>query len=258
MRAVSRALWTPAQITTGLWLDAADNTTVFSDAGTTQAIAGTSTIQQWNDKSGNARHVTQSTSLKRPSYTLNGLNSQNVVSFVDDALYNAALDWATGTHSLFAVFRRTEGINFQTFIASGAGETARFAYGTAAPPPSFSSKYSIFRIAEYHAEFTQAWGNANILSFASSGSPTSTLIVNSGSPSTVTIGGAVTTAAGIFIGSNSSFSEPTQGYFAEIIVMLSAASTGTRETVEGYLAHKWGLTANLPSGHPHKTTPPYA
>jgi hypothetical protein len=25
----------------------------------------------------------------------------------------------------------------------------------------------------------------------------------------------------------------------------------------GYLAHRWGLTANLPGGHPYKTTPPY-
>ena len=29
-----------------------------------------------------------------------------------------------------------------------------------------------------------------------------------------------------------------------------------RKRLEGYLAHKWGGTANLPTGHPFKTTAP--
>ena len=33
-------------------------------------------------------------------------------------------------------------------------------------------------------------------------------------------------------------------------------STGNRQKLEGYLAHKSGLTANLPADHPYKTTPP--
>ena len=43
---------------------------------------------------------------------------------------------------------------------------------------------------------------------------------------------------------------------AEILVFYTAISQSTREQAEGYLAHKWGLTANLPAGHPYKTTPP--
>lgn len=38
-------------------------------------------------------------------------------------------------------------------------------------------------------------------------------------------------------------------------VELSAAN---RQKVEGYIAHKWGYTSLLPSGHPYKTTPPFA
>jgi len=33
-------------------------------------------------------------------------------------------------------------------------------------------------------------------------------------------------------------------------------ATSDREKVEGYLAHKWGLKANLPAGHPYKTSAP--
>lgn len=32
--------------------------------------------------------------------------------------------------------------------------------------------------------------------------------------------------------------------------------TGNRQKIEGYLAHQFGLTAALPSDHPHKTVPP--
>jgi hypothetical protein len=36
----------------------------------------------------------------------------------------------------------------------------------------------------------------------------------------------------------------------------SAISTSQRQTIEGYLAQKWGLTAGLPAGHPYKSSFP--
>lgn len=33
-------------------------------------------------------------------------------------------------------------------------------------------------------------------------------------------------------------------------------STANRQRLEGYLAWKWALEANLPAGHPFKNTPP--
>jgi hypothetical protein len=42
----------------------------------------------------------------------------------------------------------------------------------------------------------------------------------------------------------------------EVLVFHTAIDTATRQRVEGYLAHKWGLTANLPADHPYSITPP--
>jgi hypothetical protein len=42
----------------------------------------------------------------------------------------------------------------------------------------------------------------------------------------------------------------------EIIYAPSMLATLDRQRIEGYLAHKWGLTANLPADHPYKTVPP--
>jgi hypothetical protein len=44
---------------------------------------------------------------------------------------------------------------------------------------------------------------------------------------------------------------------AEILYCTSAPSSDSLIKLEGYLAHKWGLTANLPNGHPFKVSPPY-
>jgi len=47
-----------------------------------------------------------------------------------------------------------------------------------------------------------------------------------------------------------------KGQIAEIIICDTVLSTGDRQKVEGYLAHKWGLTGNLDISHPYKSSPP--
>lgn len=55
----ARGPWTPAQLQTALWLDAADASTVTLNG---------STVSQWSDKSGNGRNATQSTAASQPAY----------------------------------------------------------------------------------------------------------------------------------------------------------------------------------------------
>jgi hypothetical protein len=47
-----------------------------------------------------------------------------------------------------------------------------------------------------------------------------------------------------------------KGDLGELIIYNSELSVSEFEKVEGYLAHKWGLTANLPGDHPYKNTAP--
>lgn len=72
-----------------LWLDAADASTVTLD--------GSNNVSQWNDKSGNARHLTQGTALNRPSYVTGVLNGLPVVrpDGINDVLQSAAQTAAT-------------------------------------------------------------------------------------------------------------------------------------------------------------------
>lgn len=45
---------------------------------------------------------------------------------------------------------------------------------------------------------------------------------------------------------------------AALVISDANPSSGDIDRLFGWAAHKYGLTANLPSGHPYKTTPPYA
>jgi hypothetical protein len=60
--------WTPAVLSTALWLDAADASTV---------TLNNLTASQWNDKSGNARNVLQATAANQPLY----VKAQNLLTY---------------------------------------------------------------------------------------------------------------------------------------------------------------------------------
>lgn len=90
------AAFSPASIPNlALWLDAADASTITLD--------GSNNVSEWRDKSGNARHVSQSTALNRPSYVTGVLNGLPVVrpdgvnDFLESALLAPSTWYGSGT-----------------------------------------------------------------------------------------------------------------------------------------------------------------
>jgi hypothetical protein len=80
----ARRLWTPAQLTTSVWLDAADASTITLNGAT---------VSQWNDKSGNARNAVQATTAYQPLYAA----YQNLLVYSQD-FTNAA--WSKSATSI--------------------------------------------------------------------------------------------------------------------------------------------------------------
>jgi hypothetical protein len=65
-----------------LWLDASDASTLFqADNGTTPAAADADPVGYWGDKSGNGRHVTQSTAGSKGTLKTSIQNGRNIVRF---------------------------------------------------------------------------------------------------------------------------------------------------------------------------------
>jgi hypothetical protein len=255
-------LWSPANITTALWLDAADASTVTTDG---------SAVSQWNDKSSNARHASQVTASLSPTYTANGLNGKSVVTFNGSnvlGLTELTLGRNIGGLSYFAVASSTtvSGGNYRTIfdLNTGSGLDRASFYvrestievsgrrldtnlyqahtnGT----PSINTAFILCALFNYSAAALSVGFNGGALTSRSGGFQTAGNTSNTDST-------LITMGASDALGS----STPFTGYVSEFIAIRSILSDANRQKLEGYLAHKWGLTANLPNDHPYKTVGP--
>jgi len=246
--------WSPSQITTALWLDAADASTVTAPSGF---------VDEWRDKSGNARHASGTTTT-RPVYGSTTLNGKITLTFdgTDDRLVTSAVTLHTGLYSVFAVARAATANTFLVVCSqdqSTGNETRNGQYirtNSATPETvAFNNGGSAFT-----ATATSTVTNWNFYS-AIRESALITLYANGNTGTGVAVTGTAASYANpMTIGSREStvgtFANPWNGEIAEIIFLGSVATIDTRQRIEGYLAHKWGLTANLPSIHPFKVNPP--
>ena len=74
------ALWTPAETTTLLWLDASDTAPITESSGS---------VSQWDDKSGNDFHSAQGTGARQPTTGATTENDLNVIDFTDPSALTA-------------------------------------------------------------------------------------------------------------------------------------------------------------------------
>lgn len=255
-------LWTPAEITTALWLDASDSSTI-----TLESLA----VSQWADKSGNDRHATQITASARPtvaSATLSGLDTL-VFDGSNDFLSLGTQLGRPQNYTVFAVSKPTKALsnNMSVMCSIDPGGNSTQAWGSISNLSSQAGKLwwqygsgSAYRWGFGAGAFTLGqWGLYCVRHENGTQDETAykdgVLLTNSGQAGTATIVGG--TAYEMAIGRMGAF----QGYYfggevAEIVIMTSAASLADRQKIEGYLAHKWGMTASLPSDHPYKLAAP--
>jgi hypothetical protein len=249
--------WDPASITTALWLDAADVSTITLNG---------STVSQWNDKSGNNRHVSQATTGQQPTWNATGLNSKPILTFdgSNDVLLNASVG-ASGLSnvSIVSVFRQISGGASEDHqINIGQTGTTGKVRGFYREPSGTNLQFGGWASIATSTLSLDVGGTHHIFGFANSAlsGAGNMLLMKDGSTQTLTTSAALdTTLDGFSVGSLQGAAIST--YYsnisvAEIVVLYSTITTTDRQKLEGYLAHKWGLTANLPSDHPYKVNPP--
>jgi hypothetical protein len=228
-------------IQTALWLDAADASTVTTVSGA---------VSQWNDKSGNARHATQSTAGSRPAYSSTGFSTRPGITFDgnDDTMLHTCAQ--AGQYTLIAVYKvNSTQTGYRGVIAVGPSGTG----GTCLLARSSASFISSFGADDINSTFAYANGQSVIAAIEDdNGSATKSFWVNGSAAGTFTDNpvGQATLHIGGNIGQFASIT------LAECIAVPVVTTSTVRQKLEGYLAHKWGLTANLPAGHPYKTVGP--
>ena len=265
----NETVWNPSMISTALWLDAAD-------AGTVTTVSGA--VSQWNDKSGNGRNATQPTSTRRPTYSAAFLNSKAVISFdgSDDILgfTNRTLASNVNAISYFFVaisnapsstgYRPLIDLNsnantdrasvyFRSSTVEAGGrrlDADSYQFQQAGALTTSACLGSV--IFDYSSATLGIGFNGSALSYRSGGFQTAGSTSNTNS-TFISIGAANNPSIDAFTAIASSACNCRIG---EIIAVQSAVTALVREKTEGYLAHKWGLGANLPNDHPYKTVGP--
>jgi hypothetical protein len=246
--------WTPTALSTALWLDANDASTITLNG---------STVSQWRDKSGNARHASQATVANQPMYSATEFNGNGRIRFdgTNDSLSiasTALFSSGNANLSMFFVYSSIAssgyGAIFANYIAgnlevlyatSGLGYAMPWGLYNNAPMDLASGGY-----VQNKKSIIGAIRNSGVFTGYTDGT-TDLSVSNSASVYTES-----NTQSQWYIGSNNVGGENANVEIAEIILVNSAISTTDRQRLEGYLAWKWGLVANLPSGHPYKNSPP--
>lgn len=231
-----------------LWLDAADSTTM--------TLSGSS-VTQWRDKSGRGYHATGFGGTTLQSFTT-GLNAITLNG--SDTYFYASNATAMNTTSELSVFVAA------TMGSMGSADWRRLvSFGD----PDYNSSNNCVAFNRF--------SNSNQIVFERAGwtAPTITLtppaqfvgrIVCTGTNNQQFINGTLnstlTASYGAFnyslynVGRYSGGGYNWTGQICEVVAYNSALTTAQCQQVEGYLAAKWGLTANLPTSHPYKAYPP--
>jgi len=213
------------------------------------------------DASGNSFNLTQ-TGAQRPTLAAADLNSLNTLRFTAASqqrytLSNTILNGgsAGSAYFVFKLVNEAAATGLFHWGADGAdsywpfggtiyddfGSTTRKTVGN--PTPSLQS----YRIVSLYSAASDC---AYFIDGGTGGSSGGTSAFFSTGTNTVGWSGS-----SVYLGINSSF-DGLDGWLAEVFFTNAKQSTTDRQKAEGYLAHKWGLTGNLDSAHPYKTTPP--
>jgi hypothetical protein len=259
-----RRLWMPNRLGASLamWLDAADTNTV---------ILNGSNVSRWDDKSGNGRNAVQNTAANQPIYTLAGQNGRSVLTFdgSDDFMdVVTTVFQGIGNFQLHWIYARlgagTGGDTYRPAISSLSATT---------PPPDRGALHYIKNSNNLGASYpffsvSPSWGNYDLTTgTVYSNNQANLLSLNAGASSWNVFRNGTQEGAGSRGGSPgidynglrlAQQANPLRRsniYIAEIVMTLDA-DTFNRQLLEGYLAHKWGLAANLPADHPFRIVPP--
>jgi len=265
------ASWDPStDITTAFWIDA-------SDTGS-YTLSG-STVTAVTDKASNFSITVNGT----PTRVTSGLNSLNVWDFSGSSedfttSDEQAVTDGSGNHWAIGVFL-ADSVNdtqdsFYSFENNTVAGTSKRDYAVSSGDASlFNGELDLDSLGSNRISSTignlEAFDSAVSLDafhivgtiFNKTGNQISARVDGSNAFTPVNdYDNAINTNQDVRIMRNRA-NERLDGRVAEFFVVGTLPGTGGTditefEKAEGYLAHKWGLTGNLPSDHPYKSSAP--
>jgi len=235
------ALWTPEEINTEIWYDAADSGTIIQSSGA---------VSSWLDKSGNNKHANQTTEANKPATNTVTIGGLNTIEFdgVNDYLTLSSVYSLVNDMTIVNVFSRPSDLIVSQIFGEIFGD-----YRTSLLWDSDDNYYTKTDSAIDFHDFNIEFGSfltatvirgtsARVDFFGSNG-----ITINTGETPSSTFSVIGRTLTSLFY---------HQGAIGEALIINGAIVQDDIDIVVGYMAWKWGLESRLPPGHPYKDSPP--
>jgi len=226
-----------------LWLDASQQNTLFTDAGTTPVTTSGQSVYQWNDLSGNNRHAIQATSGNRPTWVppasgQNGLGAVKILGATSNQSLSATVPASIWNNpfSVFFVFVNTATNSSKDVFIQGAA-------GTGGYRSVWISNASPSKVA---------WSQfASVLNMANTANPQAYAISLSSDAQSTSAINAITnstsysgTVSHISISSNTLYlgglGTPADYTLCEMAIFPSQLTSGQLTSLNNYAKAKWG------------------
>jgi hypothetical protein len=222
--------WSPTDLGSqlALWLDADDASSFTFSSG--------SEVSQWNDKSGNSRHWTQSTVGNQPTRTSSAINGRAAVDFVaanSDYLLNSSQFAGSFTASeLYIVMDLVAEVDQGIWNIGGGGETQWYTFSG----DIYENFGSTARKNTGNPSATLT--TPHIYNVRSASGVFSTHI--NGTQHYTTATNSVGWLADTYWLARNASNFYMNGYIAEVIWTNATLSAGDRTSTFDYLKNKWG------------------
>lgn len=239
------------------WLDASDSSTITTSNGNVTA---------WTDKSNNSRDMTTSSAGQQGQlYSANqngldGIYCDGTDDYIE--IGGSVFDMNTGGTVIMlvkAVSGGNSASNDSLFNINNSGDNGRFysqpytgaVANRMTDTVGTSTAQENTNIIDDSAHMvTSTWAYSSFITTAIDGNLTPI------STATNAKGADAWQGTNKIICANRNKSQSFEAVVYEFLYWESVLSTSQIQTLEGYLAHKWGTTASLPAGHPYKSSAP--
>jgi hypothetical protein len=223
-----------------LWLDGAD------PAGTGVVPANGATVSTWTDKSGSGYNATGGVS---PTYN----TSQRAIVFNGSSWLTTSYPSVPTNETAFIVYQTTSTAIANNCFMIGPTNTGGRLILSVNENDGFGLSFKIGSYGIANGSRIVQNQNQMYLGTTTVASTTSFVYLNGtqGPSSTLTYSGSGTTQIGTAVSGTAIYI----GFIYEILIFNRLLSNPERQTIESYLAQKWGLTAALPASHINNTFP---
>lgn len=245
-------LWTPAQISTTIWVDASNSDSITESSNL---------VSKWDDLSGNDNYLEQTTGTNQPTTNSNTIGGLNAILFdgSDNFVETDGNPFAPTVSNAFVIMMiQVKALDSGSSFTLTGSELPNSERWQAAIPWSDGNLY--FDVTSSSPPGRLTYGplsDEQILMpgfYCSTTDSVQELWINGTKEASDTSGFSAPTNTEVEIGRvGSNYKNQAVG---EFIAINGTITTATRQLLEGYMAWKWGQQANLPSGHPYENAAP--